>query len=107
MKKRLEKARISRPPYPLTNFEIQKYYQNESKFNGFYSRNSLPNIKDDAYVINLDQYKSIETPWVALYVNGDNLTYIDSIGADWIPKEIKKFIGNKNTTINIYRIKEN
>ena len=23
------------PPHPLTNFEIQKYYQNESRFNGF------------------------------------------------------------------------
>ena len=28
-------------PYPVTNFEVQKYYQNESKFNGIYSRNSL------------------------------------------------------------------
>ena len=29
------------PPDPLTNFEIQKYYQNDSRFNGVYSRNSL------------------------------------------------------------------
>ena len=34
------------PPHPVTNFEIQKYYQNEPKFNGAYSRNSLPKIKD-------------------------------------------------------------
>ena len=40
--------------HPLTNFKIQKYYQNEPKFNGSYSRNSLPKIKDGAYVINLD-----------------------------------------------------
>ena len=46
-------------PHPLTNFEIQTYYQNESKFNGVYSRNSLPKIKDGAYVINLDEFKSI------------------------------------------------
>ena len=26
-------------PHPLTNFEIQKYYQNEIRFNGVYSRN--------------------------------------------------------------------
>ena len=44
------------PPRPLTNFEIQKYYQNEPKFIGVYSRNNLPKIKD---VINLDEYKSI------------------------------------------------
>ena len=42
------------PSYPLTNFEIQKYYQNEPKFNGVYSRNNLPKIKDGAFVINLD-----------------------------------------------------
>ena len=42
------------PPHPLRNFEIQNYYQNEPKFNGVYSRNNLPKIKDWAYIINLD-----------------------------------------------------
>ena len=45
----------------LTNFEIQKYYQNQPKFNGVYSRNNLPKVKDGAYVINSDEYKSIGT----------------------------------------------
>ena len=41
-------------PHPLTNFEIQKYYDNESRFNGVYSRDNQPNkIKDGANVINL------------------------------------------------------
>ena len=48
-------------PHPLTNFKIQKYYQNKSKFNSIYSRNSLPKIKDGAYAINLDEFKSIGT----------------------------------------------
>ena len=48
--------------HPLTNFEIQKYYQNQPKFNSVYSRNNLPKVKDGgAYVINSDEYKSIET----------------------------------------------
>ena len=34
------------PPHPLTHFEIQKYYENEPKFNGVYSRNNLFKIKD-------------------------------------------------------------
>ena len=55
--------------HPLTNFEIQKHYQNEPKFNGVYSRNNLPKIKDGAYVINLDQFKSIGTNWTALYMS--------------------------------------
>ena len=50
-------------PHRLTNFEIQKYYQKESKFNGVYSKNNLPKIKDGAYVINLLEYKSIGTHW--------------------------------------------
>ena len=32
-------------PYLLTNFETQKYYQNEPKFNGVYLRNYLPDVK--------------------------------------------------------------
>ena len=42
------------PPHPLTNFEIQKYYQNEFRFNGVYSRDNLAEIKDGDYAINLD-----------------------------------------------------
>ena len=42
-------------PHPLTNFEIQKYYKNESKFNGVYSRNNLSKVKDGACIRNLDE----------------------------------------------------
>ena len=56
------------PPHPLTNFEIQKYYQYEPRFNGVYSRDNLPKIKDGTYIINLDEYSDIGTHWVALWV---------------------------------------
>ena len=59
------------PPHPLTNFEIQKYYKNEPRFNGVFSRDNLPKVKDGAHVINLDGYSNIWTHWVALYVNND------------------------------------
>ena len=65
-------------PHPLTNFEIQKYYRHEPKFNCVYSRINSPKIKDETYVINLDQYKSIGSHWNALYVNNDNVTYFDT-----------------------------
>ena len=48
-------------PHLLTNFEIQKHYQDEPRFNGVYSRDNLPKIKDGAYVINLDEYSDIGT----------------------------------------------
>ena len=56
------------PPHPLTNFEIQKYYQNQTRFNGVYWRDNLPKVKHGAYVINLDEYSDIGTHWIALYV---------------------------------------
>ena len=56
-------------PYPLTNFEIMEYYENESRFNGVYSRDNLPNkIKDGEYVLHLDEYSDIVIHWNALYV---------------------------------------
>ena len=60
------------PPHPLTSFEIQKYYENEPKSNGVCSRNNLPKIKDGAYLINRDEYESVGSHWIALYVNGNN-----------------------------------
>ena len=90
--------------YPLTNFEIQQIYQIKSKLNGDFSRNNPPKIMDRAYVINFDECKSIKIHWVALHVDGDNITYFNSFGVENISKEIKKFIGNKTVTQNIYRI---
>ena len=92
-------------PHPLTNFEIQKYCQNEPRFNGVYSRNNLPNkIKDGTYVIDLDEYSDIGAHWIALYSLNNNVTYFDNFGLEHIPKEIKKFIGKKNIQVNIFRI---
>ena len=91
-------------PHPLTSFEIQKFYQNEPRFNGVFSRDNLPKIKDGAYVINLDEYSDIGTHWVALYVHNNNVTYFDSFGVEHIPKEIRTFINNKNIKTNIFRI---
>ena len=97
---------LTLPPYPLTNFEIQEYYQNEPRFNGVFSRDNLPNnnIKNGAYVINLDEYHDIGTHWIVLYVNNKIVTYFDSFGVEHIPKEIMKFIICKKIITNIYRI---
>ena len=35
------------PTHPLKNFEMQKHYENEPKFDGAYSRNNLPKIKEE------------------------------------------------------------
>ena len=72
--------KILMPPNPLTNFEIQKYYQNQSRFTGVCSRDNLPKIKDGAYVINTDEYSDIGTYWIAFYVVNNDITYFDSFG---------------------------
>ena len=98
------------PLYPLANFEIQNNYHNEPKFNGVYSIINLPKIKDGAYVINLDGFKSIGTHWIALDVNNKNIRgsyeaiYFDSFAVEQIPKKFNKFVWNKKIIINTYRI---
>ena len=57
------------PPHPLTNFELEMYYQNEPRFNGVFSRNNLPKkIKDGTYETNLDEYADVGTHWIALFL---------------------------------------
>ena len=82
----------NRPPQPthaqksptvvgLTNFEIQKYYQNERRFKGVFSRNNLPKkINDGACAINLDEYADVGTHWIALFCNRNEIVYFDSFG---------------------------
>ena len=81
--------------HPLTNIEIWMHYQNEPKFNDVYSKNNIPKVKDGAYVINLDEFKSVGTHWIALYVKSNNgsrsynAIYFDSFGVEHVPREIK------------------
>ena len=88
------------PPHPLTNFEIQKYYQNEPRFNGVFSRNNLPEkIKDGAYVINLNEYADVGTHWIALFCYRNEIVYFNYFD---VSKEIKKIVGNKNIKANLF-----
>ena len=103
---------IFMPPHPLTNFIIQKYYQNESRFNGIYYRDNLPErssskVKDGAYIINLDEYSDIRSYWVASYILNNSVTYFDNFEVEDIPKEIKTFISNKNIKTNTFIIQAN
>ena len=83
------KTEIFMLPHSLTNFEIQRDYQNEQRSNGFYSTTCLPRIKDGPYVINLDEHNSIGTGWIALYVNGNSAAYFDSSELNRFQKKLK------------------
>ena len=73
-------------PHPLTNFEIQRYSQNEPRFNGVFLRNNLSKtIKDGTYVINFDEYADVGTHWIALFCNRNEIVYFDSFGVEHVP----------------------
>ena len=81
--------------HPFTNFEIQKYY--------------LMNLDLIEFILEIICICSkswwiwrFGTNWIALYVKNT-----DSFGVEHVPKEIEKFIENKNIKTNIFRIKTN
>ena len=88
--------------------ELARIFNATSSFNKFW--NNLPKIEHGADVMNLEEFTSSGTYWIALYVNGNSkrasydAVYFGSFEAEHIPKEIKKFIGNKKIITNIYRI---
>ena len=100
------KKKSVKSPHALTNFEIIEYFKDEPRFNGVYSRNSLPKTKSGAYVINIDHSKNTGTHWVVLFVKKDEVIYFVSFGVEYLPKEIKKFIKNKDIKTNIFRIQD-
>ena len=77
------------PPHPLTNFELEMYYENERRFNGVFLRNNLPlKIKDGAYVTYFDEYADVGTHWIALFCNRNEIVYCNSFVVEHVPKEI-------------------
>ena len=68
--------------------KYKSIYQNKPKFNGVYSRNNLHKIKHGAYVINIDEFKSIGSRWIASYVAAENVTNFNSFGVEHSPKKI-------------------
>ena len=86
----------------------KRYYQNEPRCNGVYSRDKLlKTIKNGAYVINLDEHADVGTYWIALYVINIEIIYFDSFGVEHVPKEIMKLIAHKTIKTNIFRIRAN
>ena len=81
------------PPHPLTNFEIQKYYENQPRFNGVFSRDNLPKkIKDGAYVINLDEYEILVHIGLLYFVKRMKLFISIALALSIFLKKLKKLL---------------
>ena len=100
----IHKYKISVPLHLLSNIKITKYFSHKPKFNGVFSRNNLPIIKDGSCVINLDDEKSKGTHWVSLFTDGNIVKYFNSFRIEYIPQEVLNKIKDKSITHNIFRI---
>ena len=94
-----ERYKFLVPLYPLNYTGITKYFNYELRFNGVVSRNNLPQIKDRAYVINLDHQKSKGTHRVSLFIDRNTAVYFDTF-------EVLHKISYKSITYNIFRIQD-
>ena len=82
------------------------YFNYEPRFYGFFSRKSLPRIKDGAYVINLDDENSKVTHSASLFIDRNKSLYFYSFELN-ISQELLNKIRNKSITHNIFRIQNN
>ena len=95
------------PFHPLKNFEIIDYFKNIKVFNGVFSRNNSPKLKNGVYVINLDHSENTGTHWIVIFMKSNEAIYFDSFGVEYIPKEIMERIKDKNIKTGIFRIQDN
>ena len=83
------------------------YFKDVKGFNGVFPRNNLPDLKKGVYIINLDHSENTGTHWVVIFMKKDEVTYFDSFGVEYIPKEIMERIKNKKIKTSIFRIQDN
>ena len=98
---------LMQPP-PLTNFEIQKYYENEPRFNGVFSRDNLPKkIKDGAYVTNFDEYADTGTHWIALFCKKKTKLFISTaLVLSIFLKKLKNLLEIKIQKLTLFEYKQ-
>ena len=66
------------------------YFKNVKGFNGVFSRNNLPKLKNGAYVIHIDHSKNTGTHWILIFLKNNEVIYFDSFAGEYFPKEIMK-----------------
>ena len=86
------------PPHPLTNFEIQKYYQNDLNLMEFFQEIIFMKkkiIKDGTYVINLDEYKMLVHIGLLYFVEKLKLFILIALVLVMFLKKLKNLSGIK------------
>ena len=87
--------------------KITNYFNYEPRFNGAFSRNNLPRIKNGVYVINLDDKNSKGIHWILLFIVRNLAVYFDPFEIEYIPQRLLSKIKDKSITNNIFRVQDN
>ena len=87
----------------IMQFYITEYFNNEPRFNGVYSKDNLPRIKDETFFINLNDKQSKGTHWISLFIHKNTVTYFDSFGIKYIPQDVLSKIKHKSINHNVLR----
>ena len=85
---------------------MTKYFNYERRFNGVFSRDNLPRMKDGVYVIILYDQQSKGTNWVSLFIDRNLEVYLYSFGIEYILPELLNKIKDKFNAHNIFRIQD-
>ena len=88
--------------HPLNNIEITNNFNYKPRFNGIFSKNNLPRIKDGAFVINLNDKNSTGTHWVSLFIDKNLAICFDSFGIEYISLEVLNQKLEINLLLTIY-----
>ena len=83
-----------------------KYFVNDCTFNGAFSRDNLPRIKDGAYVKKLDDKQNKGTHWVSVFINRNTAVYFDYFGIEYTPQEVLIKIKDKSIAHTIFTIQD-
>ena len=83
-----------------------KYFVNDCRFNGVFSRDNLPRIEDGAYMINLNDKQSKGTHWVSLFIDKHMAVYLEFSGIEYIQREVLSEIQDKSITHDIFRTQD-
>ena len=97
--KRTYRKKLLVPPHSFRSIK--------SRFNGTFSREDLPRIKDTAYAINLNDKQSKGAYLVSLFISKKKAVYFDLFGIEYTPQEVLSKIKDKSITHNIYRTEYN
>ena len=93
------------PLHLLSNIRITNYFNYEPRFNAVILKNNLLRIKDEVYVINLNDKNSKGTHWVSLFIDRNTAAYFDSFRIEYINQEVLNKIKDKSIIHNRFRIR--